>query len=271
MSPTLRKLLITPREETEGLEFMSLLKSTIDLTRAALARGLIFNCEEEEVDLKIYISENAFFRPYGVKSPLELITQMMKQVKIDKLSSISRWQVDEIHRPQMTRKRGVLLSNLEEEVGYDIDVNMEKFIIKPAMEGGNRNPPIETTTTPLLKTKKRELSPSETTQVGSLPKHSTRIKESLEFRKKFNKSFFEGRRVESADGSPALRHSEKRVKRTPGRKLTTIPGQSLITSIFSPKTLPPSGKRSEKLKDDQVEPPACEEMNTGGAPNGATK
>ena len=64
----------------------------------------------------------------------------------------------------------------------------------------------------LDKAKKRTLSPTLDTQIGSLPKHTTKVKERPKFRKKFNKSYFSGNvqggTVDSSM-SPVLRQCDR--------------------------------------------------------------
>ena len=72
------------------------------------------------------------------------------------------------------------------------------------------------------------------------------------FRVKFNKSFFDGKKIETPDGSPVLRQRERRIKRTPARRLSIIPGQTLITSIFSPRTVSSREEESATTSEEGV-------------------
>ena len=179
--------------------------------------------------MKIYLAENAFFKPFG-NSSLDQITHMMNQVEIERCSSREMWQAGDNLRLPGPDRRGILLLNLEKADTYKVN-EMGMFTIKPSVVGGEKVDEIMNTL-PLINTKKREFSPTDTTQMGSLPKHPTKIKKNDDLRVKF----FDGRKPDSADGSPVLRQREKRIKRTPGRRKSTISGQTLITSIFSPRT-----------------------------------
>ena len=243
MSPELRRLLISRSKvnDTDGL--VSLLKATIELTRAALERGLILNHEEEKENLKIYLENNAFFKPFG-NNALDQITQMMNQVEIERHYVWDTWQAGEYLKLPRPERRGILVTNLEKIDVHKLD-GVGVFNINPPVVGcvemdGGVNTPARS------HTRKREFSPSDTTQMGSLPKHPTKIKKDVVFREKFNKSLFDGKKIETPDGSPVLRQSEKRIKRTAARRLSIIPGQTLITSIFSPKTVPSVSSREKE-------------------------
>ena len=243
MSPELRRLLISRSKvnDTDGL--VSLLKATIELTRAALERGLILNHEEEKENLKIYLENNAFFKPFG-NNALDQITQMMNQVEIERHYVWDTWQAGEYLKQPRPERRGILVTNLEKIHVHKLDgvgvLNINPPVVGGVEMDGGVNTPARS------HTRKREFSPSDTTQMGSLPKHPTKIKKDVVFREKFNKSLFDGKKIETPDGSPVLRQSEKRIKRTPARRLSIIPGQTLITSIFSPKTVSSVSSRGKE-------------------------
>ena len=62
LSHELAKLLKRPRTEGESQELLSVLQQTIDLTRAAIERGLIRGCRSDP-ELMINLSRNALFKP----------------------------------------------------------------------------------------------------------------------------------------------------------------------------------------------------------------
>ena len=103
--------------------------------------------------------------------------------------------------------------------------------------------------------------------MGSLPKHPTKIKKNDDLRVKF----FDGRKPDSADGSPVLRQREKRIKRTPGRRLSTISGQTLITSIFSPRTDSSGEDSSISTLEQRENYVKNEDVDSFSTPKGATK
>ena len=80
MSPQLRKLLITPRGDDEDL--VELLRATIDLTRAALARGLINEQPGIIDETTINLGSNALFKPCGDKG-IDPLLHMMNKLEID--------------------------------------------------------------------------------------------------------------------------------------------------------------------------------------------
>ena len=61
LSPQVRKLLIIPRNETEFMEMRRLIRETINLTRAAMDRGLI---PEDGISRYEDLFENSIYKPY---------------------------------------------------------------------------------------------------------------------------------------------------------------------------------------------------------------
>ena len=159
--------------------------------------------------MKIYLAENAFFKPFG-NSSLDQITHMMNQVEIERCSSREMWQAGDNLRLPGPDRRGILLLNLEKADTYKVN-EMGMFTIKPSVVGGEKVDEIMNTL-PLVNTKKREFSPTDTTQMGSLPKHPTKIKKNDDLRVRFNKSFFDGSKPDSVDGSPVKTEGEENQK-----------------------------------------------------------
>ena len=102
--------------------------------------------------------------------------------------------------------------------------------------------------------KKRLLSPDVDTQMGSLQKHNTTLKEDQTLRRKLNYSFFTG-----VPGSSITSIEKKDVKSTAGRKtkkcrrrVNSQTRQTLITSAFSPR-VKSMEEEKEKLNKDQNE------------------
>jgi len=120
------------------------------------------------------------------------------------------WQAGDNLRLPGPDRRGILLLNLEKADTYKVN-EMGMFTIKPSVVGGEKVDEIMNTL-PLVNTKKREFSPTDTTQMGSLPKHPTKIKKNDDLRVRFNKSFFDGRKPDSADGSPVKTEGEENQK-----------------------------------------------------------
>ena len=102
--------------------------------------------------------------------------------------------------------------------------------------------------------KKRLLSPDVDTQMGSLQKHNTTLKEDQTLRRKLNYSFFTG-----VPGSSIASIEKKDEKSTAGRKtkkckrrVNSQTRQTLITSAFSPR-VKSREEEKEKLNKDQNE------------------
>ena len=76
MSPQLRTLLITPRGDDEDL--LGLLRATIDLTRAVLARGLVTEQPGIIDETTINLGSNALFKPCGEAGMDQLLHKMNK-------------------------------------------------------------------------------------------------------------------------------------------------------------------------------------------------
>ena len=67
LSPQLRKLLVRPVEVDEFEETKKLLRETINLTKAAMLKGLITMDNMAET-----LEENALYRPYMINKNLNL-------------------------------------------------------------------------------------------------------------------------------------------------------------------------------------------------------
>ena len=94
---------------------------------------------------------------------------------------------------------------------------------------------------PVLKSRKRSLSPTEATLLGILPKHTTTIKKSQDVRRRLNQTFFVGSPTNEislctqdlSKNTPERTRKKRKVK----RKLTEDNKQLLITSAFTPKSM----------------------------------
>ena len=247
LSPQLRRLLSKPCGEEDDIQ--GLLKATIDLTRAAIARGIITgpNLGREVDEVSIKLENNAFSKHSG-GFEIEPLSQMMEKISLDGWTNAMMWDNLNISEDRHTRRKGILTWDLERVNVYK-DLFAGSYILKPtcgnrvnrSTDGGMKTPDVCGTL--LMKeatggevkiiNKKRRYSPTSDTQLGTLSKHSTKIKKSPGQREKFNKLFFK-KGLESTDlsGSPNLR-PVKRSTVTPRRRL--VPGQKLITSSFSPR------------------------------------
>ena len=102
---------------------------------------------------------------------------------------------------------------------------------------------------PVLKSRKRDLSPTEETLLGSLPKHTTTIKKSQDARRRLNQTFFVGSPTNEislctrnlSKNTPEYTGKKRKIK----RKLTEDSKQLLITSAFTPKSV--SGMKPDEL------------------------
>ena len=234
LSPQLRKLLIRPRNEEEEYENKRILVETINLTRAALARGLIQGDYQKEMEERL--TDNALFKPVGMWNVDMGLVLQLDSLYLD--PNIPRVQPSS---PNIrTRKTGVLMV-VDSFKNWDLEYE-EMAVLKEAtiMERSQENNGIDMGNSPILRsTRKRSLSPSNDTQLGTLAKHTTVLKKSQEVRKKLNQTFFVGSPSGGYclssnivnQGTPDCHRKKKSVR----RRLNPDTKQLLITSTFSPK------------------------------------
>ena len=97
---------------------------------------------------------------------------------------------------------------------------------------------IELAASPVLKNRKRQLSPTEGTFMGNLPKHSTTVKKNDQVRRKLNQTVFtgSGKNILTLMKGEKSLETPKRRKKYSKRRLNDKNISSLHTSIFSPRT-----------------------------------
>ena len=110
----------------------------------------------------------------------------------------------------------------------------------------------------LRERRKRSFSPDQGTQLGSLTKHSTAIKNNPQARKRLNQTYFVRGSLQNSTltlSTPDLRTPESRERkktRVPRRRLNDGNKQPLIDSIFSPRN---AEKLSQTRKEEEDEMP----------------
>ena len=158
-----------------------------------------------------------------------------------------------------------------EEFYNDLEVAyQEKRIYKgiPRIVRARKEEVVDIGGSPELRSRKRELSPTTgETQLGSLHKHSTAMKNSQSLRRKFNQTYFVGTPTtglplsthDGTQGTPERKRKRKYIK----RKLTAENRQLLITSVFSPKPrMNQEVLQKEVQKEEEKEVPlSMPEMN----------
>ena len=81
LSPQLRKLLVRPVEVDEFEETKKLLRETINLTKAAMWKGLI-TMDSMAATFKETLEENALYRPYMINKNLNL-SELLKGLNLN--------------------------------------------------------------------------------------------------------------------------------------------------------------------------------------------
>ena len=214
-----------------------LLRETLNLTRVALWRGIIQ--EDGAVNSHEEMEMNVFSRPVGDDLVLsELLLGM----------NLHTWDYDVSSNPSIlkTRKRGGVLCREEEclfkndcffkkdELNVIFGKKQDREIITGLEPGLGESPVLRE------RDRKRSLSPDENTQIGTLNKQNTMIKNSESVRRKLNQMYFiggaSGEVSLTAEKTPVTCHSTQRRggKKKAVRRLTEQNRQSLITSLFSP-------------------------------------
>jgi len=251
MSPELRQLLITPRKQTELDELKSVLTETLNLTRAAMRKGIISRRNSApEQDLEEQLEDNCLFRPIGGRS--SSLSDLLRGLDLD------AWELEDVYvtfglqRRCERKNTSVLVVEANESLqmassGNDNMVAMinlggnaeeENNCDNLSNEGMNEANCQTLDASPILR--KRQFSPTEGSQLGSLRKHSTTIKEDDTLRRKLNQTFFTASpgnawTLQKKENKAVEMEVSKRVKKTVKRKLNDVTKQTLITSVFSPK------------------------------------
>ena len=208
------------------------LQTTIELTKAALERGIIKQSRSApNVELlQLDITENVFNK-FCRKGRSNSISDLMGELVLE------GWKMDNfgIDRDSCLTRRSVLTWKqlaseriLEEKINGDLHSNSKVVVIGSPGETNEES----------LVIRKRRLSPSEGTQMGSRSKHTSRMKRSPRYRQKMNQTFFvetPTRRLALTTVSPSLRSPAKTIRKKAKRRLNPETKQALITSTFSPK------------------------------------
>ena len=103
LSPQVRKLLIKPKTESEFIEMRKLVIETINLTRAAMRRGLI---EDDGLTMDELLEDNSMYKPVGDRFS---ISRMLMGLNLDD------WERDDIYsnfginRSDADRSRALLV------------------------------------------------------------------------------------------------------------------------------------------------------------------
>ena len=247
LSNNLRQLLIKPRTESEEEENRRLIVETINLTRAALLRGMFTNEVLVEDQLRIKLSENIFYKSSqnGGKESLESLVKGLNVLCIAKRED----DFEALFRDLlfMRKKRGLSLWSMDQFL--DLNQLYEEYLLYTGVVTFMKYPVVikkkfnvaDPGSSPDLKQRKRSLSPTMGTQLGSLNKHSTAVKHSQVLRRRVNQTFFvesPARNLVLTTQTP-LPSGEKNKKRRVGkRRLNSETKQGLITSLFSPKVNP---------------------------------
>ena len=262
LTPQLRKLLLKPKNESEEEESKKLLIETINLTRAALSRGLIDRDVILEEELVLRLDMNPFQKCSQVRNiqmnNLNGLSDRMDNLKLE------HWQEDEdlhmLKAPTSVRKIQGVLCKLDKIKDMELEYQHFKFmkgvpVIINTLKKAKMEESLDLGSSPKLKSRKRSFSPSVGTQLGSLPKHSTSLKKKDGGqRKNLNQTFFVGTPERNFSLSTKIQtqgsgESIKR-KKVGRRRLTSEGRQSLITSVFSPRQMRNSGDVVKKGGDD---------------------
>jgi len=235
MSPDLRQLLITPRKQTELDELKSVLTETLNLTRAAMRKGIISRRNSApEQDLEEQLEDNCLFKPIGGRS--SSLSDLLRGLDLD------AWELEDVYvtfglqRRCERKNTSVLVVEANESLQMASSGNDNKVaMINLGMNEANCQ---TLDASPILR--KRQFSPTEGSQLGSLRKHSTTIKEDDTLRRKLNQTFFTASpgnawTLQKKENKAVEMEVSKRVKKTVKRKLNDVTKQTLITSVFSPK------------------------------------
>ena len=243
ISPKLRKLLIAPRNETELAELKRVLTETINLTRAALARGLLERRNSApDLDMKDKLEDNTFFRqgPYARSSSLSNLLHGL---------DLNAWEQEDIHSTfhlphgKDNERQSILRPHQDQCNVMDVDNILDSRLGEVDAVGIVITPktPVDSDmrigASPVLKNRKRQFSPTEGTQIGNLPKHPTTVKKNDQVRRKLNQTVFTGSDkniLTLMKGEKSL-ESPKRRKKYSKRRLNEQNKSSLHTSIFSPR------------------------------------
>ena len=87
LSPKVRKMLIKPKNEDEFLELRRLVIETVNLTRAAMMKGLIV---EDELNQMEKLEENSLYKPFKVAEDFSL-SHLMNGLNLDE------WEKEDIY------------------------------------------------------------------------------------------------------------------------------------------------------------------------------
>ena len=267
LSPAFKKMFISPGKNTRITEDMAVLEETINLTRAALARGIIHDCHEEvaiKLDMNVLYRE-IFKRPFlcdmfdnlnlgGSWSYCSVQNEMVLTCReLERKSILHRVQKEKNESTPCQRK---FLKHLEEarnvianemgSVGYE--TVSDDTLGKETRENRSQSP-----CTPFIK--KRKFVLEKGSQTGSLTKHTTEMKNSPKLRERFNQTYFVGGRFN--DGNPlemtTTPQDKGKTPRRPGkrvaRRLNATTKQLLITSSFSPKSWKKIEDEGEEVKE----------------------
>ena len=247
----LRQLLITPWKQTELDELKSVLIETVNLTRAAMRKGIISRRNSApEQDLEEKLEDNCLFKPIGGRS--SSLSDLLRGLDLD------AWELEDVYvtfglqRRCERKNTSVLVVEAIESLqmatsGNDNEPagNVEMINLGGTVEEENNCDKLSNETncqTPDASPNlgKRQFSPTEGSQLGSLRKHSTKIKEDDTLRRKRNQTFFTASpgnawSLQKKENKAVKMEVSKRVKKTVKRKLNDVTKQTLITSVFSPK------------------------------------
>ena len=253
LSPGVRKILIKPKNESEFLEMRKLIIETINLTRAAMQRGLI---EDDGISLQVDLEENWFNKKdrFSLSRMLmglnlddwekdDIFTRFTcDESKQDRSSALL--QVDELNEKSWEESNEKFRKQEEMNVIKQVDTsrldaNNEKEMTEALNAVDHTNEMNKHGETPLTQSLKRKsLSPYGETQVARALKLGKGNDGSplLKERKKENKPHIP--LASKTPGTAKKKRQYKRVKRC----LNPDSNQPLLTSIFSPKINQDQGK-----------------------------
>ena len=197
--------------------------------------------------MRIKLSENIFYKSSqnGGKESLESLVKRLNVLCISKRED----DFEALFRDLlfMRKKRG--LSSWSMDQFLDLNQLYEEHLLYTGVVTFMRYPVVikkklnmtDPGSSPDLKRRKRSLSPTMGTQLGSLNKHSTAVKHSQVLRRRVNQTFFvesPARNLVLTTQTPVPSEEKNKKRRVGKRRLNSETKQGLITSLFSPKVNP---------------------------------
>ena len=250
LTPELKNLLIRPKNEDDYTQMKKFLEETINLTRAAILRGLIekpLNMSEFSIKLR----ENSLYRPFNIVDPM---ARIFKNLNLDDWKQDDIGCLETLNRSVTRKRKSVLVDDLlvnELENFSSKQSVLDKIVDKIILES------VEVTG---IETSVKLDSLKDNARLGSMKrKHKlspdvAKVEQALKFQRGHQTDVGSSPALKIRTGlntkvksppaggdlkSPACGRIQKLIKRrltTPKRSYTPDRRQILITSVFSPKT-----------------------------------